>query len=48
MLQLLVQVPDANTLDRLIADGAPLAEVAADPRVHVFVIEDGRVREVLR
>lgn len=45
MLQLLVQVPDVNTMDQLIA----LVEVvAADPRVHVFVIEDGRVREVLR
>lgn len=48
MLQLLVQIPDAKTLDRLLADGAPLAEIANDPQVHVFIIEDGRVREGLR
>lgn len=49
MLQLLVQVPDSKTLDRLLDDRAPLADVVADdPRVHVFTIEDGRVREALR
>lgn len=48
VLQLLVQVPDAETLSRLLEDGAPLAEVANAPDVHVFIIEDGRVREALR
>lgn len=48
MVQLLVQLPDADTLARLLEEGAPLAEIAADPRVHVFVIQDGRVQEALR
>lgn len=47
MVQLLVQVPDVETLNRLL-DVEPLAVVAREPAVHVVIIREGKAPEVLR
>lgn len=45
-LQLLVQLPDEGVLDKLL-DVPAVREVAHEPGVYLFVIEDGNVRPVL-
>lgn len=42
MIQLLVQLPDEDTL-RTLLDAEPLRQVASNPGVHFFVIRDGQV-----
>ena len=44
MIQLLVQVPDEETL-HLLLDAEPLRRVASRSEVHFFVIRDGEVTE---
>lgn len=44
--QLLVQLPDEAALQRLL-DAPAVREVADQPGVYLFVIEDGTVRPVL-
>ena len=47
MLALIASLPNEDALQRLL-DGAPLPEVARDPKVLVQVIaEDGQFRQVL-
>lgn len=45
-LQLLIQLPDEDTLRRLL-DVPALREVARESGVYLFVIEDGNVTPVL-
>lgn len=44
MIQLLIQLPDEDTLATLL-DAKPLREVVSQPGVHAFVIRDGAVTD---
>lgn len=48
LINVILQLPDTEALARLIADGVSLSDIADDPHIPAFVIEDGRIREGLR